>query len=295
MHLGKVIGDDIQCPYHGLRFNSQGACVFNPQGDGATPKAVHLRKYPVTERYGALWIWMGDPDFADPANLPDYGFLEDSRLVHIRGYLHVKANFELLTDNIMDLGHIDFLHAGSLGCEATARAKTTVRRIGDTIHCDRWMSNDRQGPLTSWLFDREGRTVDAWVDVIWDPPCLMRLNFGMTDVDCSREAGAEIPNVHLMTPETDFSTHYFWANARNFRTDDTDLTKQLSEGISAAFTLEDKPMLEAQQEMMGSSDLWSLKPVLLAGDAAPVMARRVLAKLIEDETSGKVQAERPSK
>jgi phenylpropionate dioxygenase-like ring-hydroxylating dioxygenase large terminal subunit len=70
LHLGKVIEDKIQCPYHGLRFSSAGACVFNPQGNGATPKAVHLRAYPLIERYNALWIWMGDPERADLAQIP---------------------------------------------------------------------------------------------------------------------------------------------------------------------------------------------------------------------------------
>jgi vanillate O-demethylase monooxygenase subunit len=111
----------------------------------------------------------------------------------------------------------------------------------------------------------------------------MQLNFGMTEVGTSREAGNEIPNAHFMTPETASSTHYFWASARDFRTDDVALSKQLYDGVMAAFTLEDKPMIEAQQEMMGTTDLWALKPALLAGDAAPVMARRTLAKLIEEE------------
>lgn len=283
LHLGKVVGAEIQCRYHGLRFNSRGSCVWNPQANGATPQAVRLRHYPLTERYGALWIWMGDPERADAAALPHYGFLEDPRFTCISGYLHSKAHYELLTDNIMDLGHVDFLHPGSLGCEATARAKTTVRRAGNAIHCDRWMANDRQGPLLSWLFDRQGQAVDAWVDVKWDPPGLMLLTFGMTEVGTPREDGSEIPNLHFMTPETEQSTHYFWASARDFRTDDTDLSRQLFEGITAAFTLEDKPMIEAQQEMMGTTDLWSLKPALLAGDAAPVLARRVLRKLIEEE------------
>src|SRR5262252_8998291 len=64
LHLGKVIGTDIQCPYHGLRFGPQGACTFNPQGGGATPRALDIRAYPLVERYGALWIWMGAPERA---------------------------------------------------------------------------------------------------------------------------------------------------------------------------------------------------------------------------------------
>lgn len=42
-------------------------------------------------------------------------------------------------------------------------------------------------------------------------------------------------------------------------------------------------MLEAQQLAMGDSDFWSLKPVLLPGDAGAVRARRVLDGLIAQE------------
>lgn len=287
LHMGKIVNEDIQCPYHGLRFNAEGACTFNPQApEGPTPKSLQIKRYPLLEKYGALWIWMGEPERADPAALPAYGFLEDERLARIEGYIYSKANYELMADNILDLGHVDFLHETSLGCEATARAKTSVALNGNTVRCDRWMANDFQGPLTSVLFERVGQRVDAWLDVQWDAPALMTLIFGMTDVGGAREAGLETLNVHFMTPETETTTHYFWAGTRSFRTDDHELSAQMLEGGTAAFTLEDKPMIEAQQAMMGTTDLFSLKPIMLAGDAAPVHARRTLARLIEAEQRG---------
>ncbi|KKC26642.1 aromatic ring-hydroxylating dioxygenase subunit alpha [Sphingomonas sp. SRS2] len=283
LHLGKIIDDAIECPYHGLRYNGEGACVLNPQGNGATPRSVRQTVYPLIERYGGYWIWMGDPDRADPTLLPDYYFLEDPRFNYVSGYIHSASNYELMTDNILDLGHVDFLHAGTLGCEATVRAKTDVRQIGDRVECDRWMANEVQSPVINYIFRREGR-VDAWLDVRWEPPGLMMLTVGVTDVGASREAGAAIENVHLMTPETEDSTHYFWANARDFQLNDEEFDRNLYESATAAFTLEDKPMIEAQQRMMGTNDLFSLKPALLPGDAAGVMARRTLAKLIKQES-----------
>jgi phenylpropionate dioxygenase-like ring-hydroxylating dioxygenase large terminal subunit len=53
--------------------------------------------------------------------------------------------------------------------------------------------------------------------------------------------------------------------------------------VRHAFMNEDKPMLEAQQRHMGGADFWSLRPVLLPGDAAAIRVRRELAKLIETE------------
>jgi phenylpropionate dioxygenase-like ring-hydroxylating dioxygenase large terminal subunit len=285
LKLGKVVEDTIQCAYHGLQFNKEGRCVFNPQGKGSTPSSARLKSYPVTTRYGMYWIWMGDPELADPALLPHYPFLEDPLFAKIEGYMHTLANYELVTDNIMDLGHVDFLHANSLGCEATAKAKAIVRREGNAVSCDRFMPDDYQGPLFSWLWNCEGRKVDAWIDVKWEAPSLMQLDFAIAEVGQPREQAPAAHTVHIMTPETDTTTHYFWRSTRNFQIEDEGLSEALRSGIDAAFSNEDKPMLQAQQEIMGTTDLWSLNPVLLSGDAAPVLVRRVLADLIAKEAA----------
>jgi len=54
LHLGKLVGDVVQCPYHGLQFDRSGACVANPHGP--VPKAARIRHYPVLERFSAVWI-----------------------------------------------------------------------------------------------------------------------------------------------------------------------------------------------------------------------------------------------
>ena len=252
LHLGKRVGDAIQCPYHGLQYASDGSCIANPQGNRATPAAARLHRYPVNERFGAIWYWPGDPSLADPSAIPDLSFLTDARSVGVHGYLHTEANYELLSDNILDLGHADYLHPTSLGGGAASRAKITVKQEGDSVFCGRWMPRDVQGPLLNILFGREG-AVDAWMDVTWHPPGIMVLVFGLTSVDASRDEGNETFNLHVMTPETESSTHYFWASTRDFRTDDDVLTAQLKAGVADAFANEDGPMIEAQQKMMGTT------------------------------------------
>jgi len=94
LHLGKLIDDTLQCGYHGLRFNAAGKCVFNPDGDGITPPAAKVRSYPLHERYGLLWIWMGDPALADPTILPSYPFMESpDRYRPVTGYLQPDSRY----------------------------------------------------------------------------------------------------------------------------------------------------------------------------------------------------------
>jgi phenylpropionate dioxygenase-like ring-hydroxylating dioxygenase large terminal subunit len=53
LSMGRLVGDNVQCGYHGLEFDGSGACVKNPHGK-AMPAACKVRSYPLEERYGIL-------------------------------------------------------------------------------------------------------------------------------------------------------------------------------------------------------------------------------------------------
>ena len=98
-----------------------------------------------------------------------------------------------------------------------------------------------------------------------------------------REEGVDSLNCHLMTPETETTTHYFYGGARTFNQHDGLFNERLRGFLEYAFAREDKPMIEAQQKSMGGSGFWTLKPVLLSIDTGPVRVRRALEKLIREE------------
>jgi len=102
----------IRCAYHGLEFDLDGRYVHNPHVTGARPAAARVRSYAVVERYGLVWLWLGDAGHADPARIPDFAFLDDPRWLVVHGTIHGSGHFELFTDNLMDLGHTEFLHPG---------------------------------------------------------------------------------------------------------------------------------------------------------------------------------------
>jgi phenylpropionate dioxygenase-like ring-hydroxylating dioxygenase large terminal subunit len=291
LHLGTLCGDRVQCAYHGLQFDGEGRCVHNPHGDGAIPKAALLRTFPVIEMHTLVWVWMGEPARADPALVPDFAFLTDPDLVTNKGYLHGSGHYELYSDNIMDLGHAEFLHPG-LGAPAFTKGKRDIYQKGNTVWSNVGSLNDFLSPLHASIKQLEGQRLDWWVDVRWDLPASMELTLYVDEVGGSRESAKWLDRgCHVMTPETATSTHYFWANCRNYRRDDQALTQAIQAGFEAAFENEDKPMIAAQAAMMGDDDFWSLNPVLLAGDAGGVRARRLLAKLIADEAAGREPTE----
>jgi vanillate O-demethylase monooxygenase subunit len=96
-----------------------------------------------------------------------------------------------------------------------------------------------------------------------------------------------------MTPASATRSHYFFCTTRKFNVEDAQFNEILSGLITGAFRSEDKPMLEKQQRVMGTADLWSLKPVLLGIDAGAVKVRRMLGRMIAAEHSSPVSTASP--
>lgn len=114
LSLGVYSEGVVSCRYHGLAYGRGGQCVANPHGPVTT--ALAGRTWPVAERYGLCWVWPGDTDQADPGLIPDLSIIDET---HANGkfqcYMSTAANYQLCTDNILDLSHTDYLHPDTLG------------------------------------------------------------------------------------------------------------------------------------------------------------------------------------
>ena len=288
---GKVCGDEVQCPYHGLRFGADGQCTHNPHGDGSIPKAAKVRAYPVIERHAALWIWTGDPAQADPARLPDFKEIDERpSWSRIQGYLHVKAHVQLVVDNLLDLSHVPFLHpflGGGGPPPAEFRPDIRMEQRGDTVLAINEFHSMPNTPLYQMLWERGAppALTDMRANMRWDPPSLLLLDTGAAPVDAPREQGPSAPSAHWLTPETETTTHYFWAATRDRHVGNADISSQMAAGFDAAFRNEDEPMIEACQRNMGTTDLMSLKPVLLGTDGPSIRARRIIQLKVEGQAS----------
>jgi vanillate O-demethylase monooxygenase subunit len=194
--------------------------------------------------------------------------------------MHTAAAHQLLSDNILDLSHADYLHPDTLGGGSISRSKPTVTRGRNNTLNVRWTALN-ETPLPIMRHDLPCERADMWTDVLWHPNGVMILSIVATPAGEAPERGIRTTNVHVMTPEKPDTTHYFYCNTRNFRTEDGDYNRRRATALRRAFELEDKPMVEAQQRRIGNNDLLKLRPALLPVDAGSVHARRLYAKLLQ--------------
>ena len=275
LSMGKLEGDALRCGYHGLLFNSQGNCIEIP-GQESVPPQARVRSFPLLERFNWVWIWMGDPAKADPALIPDWWWADHPDWAFTRpDMIHVGCHYQLISDNVLDVTHLAYVHAGSIGSSSITEFAATVERDERLVRLTRWIK-DRPPPP---LYQKAGGflgNVDRWQIVEYVPPCFSANFAGCKD----SKNRIELMALSAPTPETESSTHYFFGFVRNFGLRDADMEDIFAVDMVKVFN-EDFPVLEAQQRML------ELKPAApridIKVDAAPLAARRMLATMIEKE------------
>ena len=293
LHKGTLTDDCIQCRYHGFTYDGTGACVRVP-GQSSVPAGARVKSYPVIERHRWIWVWMGDPALADPSQVVDFHWLDDPGWRAKGTMFSVKANYELIIENLLDLTHLTFLHQATIGNSATAeRAEVTTHHTDHDVTVARWMM-DSPPPPTYVKAGGFTTNVDRWQFINFTAPCFVRLDVGALPIgQAARQRktaafaaegqlgeGIEMRNLNAITPETEKTTHYFWAQAHNFLLDEPQATEMLFEQIDATFH-EDWEVFENQQRWI---DLAPGAPrVNVPADAGQIQAIRLLRRKIDEE------------
>ncbi len=288
LSLGHVADGTLVCPYHGIAFDAGGICRKNPHVKGP-PERLEARAYPVVQRHGIVWLWPGDAAAADATLIPDYSwFSTPSEFTTARGYLHIEADYRLVIDNLMDLAHADYIHANTLGQPGAAEVQQArVVREGRTISVNTIWPDLPPSALHKQAWTRTER-VDKYLDMKWQPPSNLLLDLGVMGPGEPRESGIRTPGAHILTPETERTTHYFWASSRDFKLDDAELTARITAIVGTAFHREDKPIIEAAQRNIERTGA-KLRN-LTTGDSGSALVRRELDRLIEIERKPAVAA-----
>ncbi|CAN5676243.1 aromatic ring-hydroxylating dioxygenase subunit alpha [soil metagenome] len=294
LHRGKVVGDTLQCGYHGLRFAGDGMCVHHPVSGAPIPNAARVRSFPAVDRHSGLWVWLGDPALVDESTIPPYDFLDDPTRGNVRGYMLTHCNYQLAIDNLADLTHVQFVHSEYQASEAYERLTNEVRQDGNTVFTTLTFPDGISPPFFVNALPDPDMRIDLVNQIRWDAPSNARLTIhGYRPGDRS-EALFSVLSAHIVTAETESTCHYFFCNSRNYAVGDPAADQKVRDWQRIGFTEQDKPMLEAQQAMVGEQDLMSLRPVLLATDAGSVRIRRVLKGLMESESQRVADSQRPA-
>jgi len=288
LSLGSVVDAGLQCGYHGLIFGTDGRCVRIPgqlSGQSAIPKRICVRSYKLVEKNRLTWIWMGRIEEADASLIIDYPFHDDpARWPHRHDVYHVNANYVMLTDNLMDLTHLGYVHGSTVGGDPNTHveAQTDTNPTPRGVKVTRWMPNCTPPPTyrKSVLFTGN---VDRWQEFEYVAPSAViqwtgAVAVGTGGLDpAKREGGFSLRLFHGVTPETENTTHYFWSAANGYRQNEPEATQQLYREIAEAFS-EDKAIVEAQQARV--SEVGDKGFIDIRSDVARVTMRRALDRLL---------------
>jgi len=165
--LGKINGDMIVCPFHGFEYDATGQCKLIPSlgQNGAPPKAMRVKTYPVHEAHGWIWIFWGESQ----ADLqPPKWFDIDDRFCTSGFSEHWPVHYSRMVENQLDVMHLAFVHTDTIG-----RGKRVVVEGPQA----RWVD---ENVLHLWVYNRlDNGTPPRKAEELPEPkrPPFLVLNF----------------------------------------------------------------------------------------------------------------------
>ena len=284
---GRLLGDVVECGYHGLQFDCSGTCVLAPSQDRIPPTAT-IRSYPAVEKWGFVWVWMGEPEKADESKIyeienyesPDWGMTDG-------GTLELDCHYLWLTDNLLDPTHVAWVHQSSFAAPGTGDTPLEIETLDNGVVVSRWISDQLPPPYYAPLVKFTGNCDRLQhYEVRLPSICINRSIFtpAGTGGNASQldEKAYVMVSYNFMTPIDDERTTYYWFQHYNTDPGDAAIAKQLNEGAKTAFN-EDREVLEAVHYGMKNKTTPNLN---LGLDAGSLHFRRMLDKVIWAEQAG---------
>ncbi len=286
LSLGRQEGDCVRCMYHGLLFDKQGKCVSAP-AQKTIPPQLKVQAYAVVEKHRWVWVWMGDQQLADPALIPDTPWLDHPDWRSQDGYLHYDSNYLLIADNLLDFSHLPFVHPNTLGGSADYAAvlpEVELRERG--VSLSKWVRNT-EPPAYSAKYSHlpVGSKVDRWMFYDFLAPGILLMDSGMcpAGADISQglpEHALAFRGCQALTPESEHSTHYFFAHPHNFLLDQPAVTRAIHQSVIAAFE-EDRAFITSQDQNLRLDPGFKMMPMRV--DVALHQFRRIVSNLLQRE------------
>jgi phenylpropionate dioxygenase-like ring-hydroxylating dioxygenase large terminal subunit len=289
---GKVVGDSIQCGYHGFEFDGRsGSCVKIPS-QNAVPGRFRQKIYPAVEHGPWIWIWPGEPELAHKDLLPplaEIGVLQpDWRVDHV-GLLPTAGRAQLLVENLLDLTHVAFLHGAFVDGAAFLQHPVEIVEQPLQLMAHRQMRSAWVAGFYDLLFGPQHRFQGshlAETQTVFYSPGYIRTNSGVIHEiegrdSVDRSVFGEVRFHHILTPETAQRTHYFSTMSRNYRLDDNGYSIAMGK-LDYDVRMQD---VVAVGEIEGNLQRFSMHgPELLArSDAASMRVRKRMQEMLDAE------------
>lgn len=288
LSLGRCEGERLRCMYHGILFDPDGAVADIP-GQDIIPANARVRSYPVTERHGWVWVWMGDPARADETLIPSVIGLDHPDYILGHGNLDYASSARLITQNLLDFSHIAYVHADSfkLGPQM-AETHANIFPIDRGIRYQRWMES-----LAFNAAGEEDEPLDSYMAYDYLLPGILmlsvasfplgtarRVEFGAPDMD---EAVRDVSfSGQAVTPMDEKTTRYFFTYGTHRRFGTEDMLEPMMNLVQKAFA-EDKVMIEAQQRVIDDTPNPSMIPT--SHDRSITLYSRMVDRLVRAEAS----------
>ncbi|MBC3888956.1 Rieske 2Fe-2S domain-containing protein [Acetobacterium paludosum] len=114
---GKIKGDCIRCPFHGLQFDKNGKCMFIPANGKASTVDIsryNVKHYLVKESNGIIYLWYGDEENAT-GELPFFYDHVDDSYVYSEIEDHWNSHYSRSIENQLDVVHVPIVHYNTIG------------------------------------------------------------------------------------------------------------------------------------------------------------------------------------
>lgn len=255
LSMGKLEDDHVVCGYHGLTFDCTGNCIDSPTQRGMTPRRAVVRSYPVVDRYRLLWIWMGDPEKANPDDIFEIKNFENSDWGYTDGgSLPIDCNYLWVVDNLLDPSHVAWVHVTSFAGGGTDDQPLKMEKTDRGVIVSRWIYNQPASPYYKDLVKFEGNCDRKQHYEMCYPAIALNKSI-YTPIGTGGSDWASVDDTYInisynfLTPVDENNTQYIWFQHRNTDPNDKAISEKMNDGAIMAFN-EDKEILEAVHKGM---------------------------------------------
>ncbi len=264
---GELRDGCLVCPYHGWTFGDDGRCVRIPSSAESVPPPprAHLSSFACTERYGLVWLCVGDSPPDELLCIPqesDPSFRRINTPVE-----RWETSATRMADNFLDITHFPYVHVGTFGrAQETVVPKVELEPLDSGWFGYRYevRANNALGSLAS---GQTGDVVERAMSSGFHLPFDVRSTIRY-------ENGLEHIILMLSTPIDDVTSYFTFVIWRN---DDFSVSAEEVIRFDLAIGAEDKKMLE---RLDGVLPLDQTSLVSVQADKASVEWRRRLVELI---------------